>query len=88
MIFKYRGKSLEISDNLVGEYKYYKGLDLAEPICDGYIAVRYRISNESVQELLVGKSDEDLIDLIEYYMKREIGLRVGPSYPVKIREGF
>ena len=88
MIFKYRGKSLEINDNLAEEYKYYKGLDLAESICDGYIAVRYRKNNESVQDLLAGKSDEELVDLIEYYMKREIGLRVGPSYPVKIREGF
>ncbi len=82
MIFAYRGRKLNISDQMMADYKYVTGFDLKEKNIDIYVHNKYIRSNPDPLSLVPTLSDSELLDIVKKGMMLEIstGLDIDGRY--------
>ena len=74
-MFTYHGRQLDISEEMLSDYRYYVGTPLTERWADIYVFNRFVGDGENYVNRFTDLSNEDLTRIIESGMKSEINAR-------------
>lgn len=77
MKYVYRGREIELNDDIFNTHKVCFGSELQEWRADTYICAEYSIKDTEIDNILSKLKKSDLENILNFYMKSDIKICIG-----------